>query len=269
MAKIPGGSLPEGSTISANGLKIYYREWGDGRALILLHGATDTHAYWDPFIPAFSERYRVIAPDNRGHGWTINPEPTLTYQMMADDLAGLIKALDLESPIIFGYSDGGQAALDLGLRYPNLAGALVIGGVWFQFSKYYKDAISSLGFISPGEVNYEIFEKQTSEDWEERLRNAHHDSRPEYPRILLATLSRLWWIPLEYTDEDLQRITSPVLILVGDKDEVIPLMEAQELVGKIPGAELAVIPGAGHNEVIVKGGVFLDSVLDFLDRQAS
>jgi len=269
MAKMAGVPLPEGSTISANGLKINYREWGAGRSLILLHGATDTHEYWDPFVPAFSERYRVIAPDNRGHGWTINPEPTLTYQTMADDLAGLIKALDLESPHIFGYSDGGQAALDLGIRYPGLAGALVIGGVWFQFSQYYQDAISSSGFISPGEVNYEIFEKQAPEDWAERLRNAHHDSRPEYPRILLAMLARLWWIPLEYTDEDLQKITSPVLILVGDKDEVIPHKEAQELAGKIPRAEWAVIPDAGHNEVIVNGGVFLDHALDFLDRQTS
>ena len=269
MAKIPGGSLPEGSTISANGLKIYYREWGAGRPLILMHGATDTHVFWDPFIPAFSERYRVIALDNRGHGRTINPEPNLTYPMMADDLAGLIKALDLESPLIFGYSDGGQAALDLGIRYPDLVGALVIGGVWFQFSKYYQDAISSSGFISPGEVNYEIFEKQAPEDWEERLRTAHHDTRSEYPRILLSMLARLWWTPLEYTDEDFQKITSPVLILVGDKDDVIPLEETQELAGKIPQAELVVIPGAGHNEVIVSGGVFLDRALDFLDRQAS
>lgn len=268
-AEIPEVSLPEGNFVAVNGLGIYYREWGAGRPLILLHGATDTHELWTPFIPVLSRKFRVITPDSRGHGRTINPEPTLTYPMMADDLAGLIKALDLESPFIFGYSDGGQAALDLGIRYPSLAGALVMGGVWFQFSQYYQDSIRRAGFISPGEVNYEIFEKQAPEDWEERLRKAHQDPRSEYPRILLATLAGLWWSPLEYTEEELQKITSPVLILIGDRDEVIPLKEAQELAGKIPQAELAVIPGAGHTEVIVKGGVFLDLVLDFLDHQAS
>jgi pimeloyl-ACP methyl ester carboxylesterase len=269
MAEIPQAPLSEGKTIGANGLEIYYREWGTGRPLILLHGATDTHKFWDPFIPAFRKRYRVVTPDNRGHGWTINPEPALlTYPMMADDLAGLIKALDLESPYVFGYSDGGQAALELGIRYPDLAGALVVGGVWFQFSQSYQDAIRRSGFISPDEVDYEIYEKQAPEDWEERLRKAHHDTRQDYPRILLSALARLWWTPLAYTDQDLQKITSPVMVLVGAQDEAIPVKEAQELAGKIPRAELAVIPDAGHNEVIVKGGVFLGLVLDFLERQA-
>lgn len=267
MAELAEGYHQEGKTVSANGLEIFYREWGSGRPLILLHGATDTHGYWNPFIPSLCKRYRVIVPDNRGHGRTFNPEPFLTYPMMADDLAGMIQALNLDCPYIFGFSDGGQAALDLGIRYPKAAGALVLGGVWFQFSHYYLDAISRAGFVSPGVFDLNVYEKQAPLDWEERLRKAHHDPRAEYPRLLLSMLAKLWWTPLGYTGEDLKKVTSPVLILAGEKDEFIPLGEAQELARMIPDAELGVIPDAGHNQVVISGGIFLDLVLDFLESQ--
>lgn len=266
MAGVP---VPEGKFAAANGLEIYYREWGDGRPLILLHGATDTHKFWSPFVPFFSERYRVITPDNRGHGRTINPDVNLTYPMMADDLAGLIQALDLVDPLILGYSDGGQAALEVAIRYPDLAGALVIGGVWFQFSRWYQDAITNAGFISAGRIDYEVFERQVPENWEEQLREAHQDPRPDYPRILLSNLAQLWWTPLNYTEEDFQKVSVPTLIIMGEKDEMIHWKEGQELAAQIPHAEFALIPDAGHTEVIVDDGAFLRLVVDFLARRAS
>ena len=261
--------MTEGKYIQANGLEIFYQESGTGRPLVLLHGATDTHEFWNPFIPFFSERYRVIAPDNRGHGRTINPDSHLTYPMMADDLVGLIQALDLDSPLIFGYSDGGQAALDFAIRYPGLAGALVIGGIWFQFSQTYQDAIRKAGFISDGLIDYEVFERQVPENWEERLGEVHIDPRPDYPRILLSNLAQLWWTPLNYTGEDFQKVSVPILIIMGEKDEMISWEEGQELSSQIPQAEFTLIPDAEHTEVIVEQGAFLNLVLDFLARWAS
>jgi len=268
MADTRDNPVSDEKYISANGLKIHYREWGSGRPLVLLHGATETHALWSPFLPTLTQEYRVITPDSRGHGRTVNPEPHLSYQMMGDDLAGFIRALDLDSPLIFGYSDGGQAALDLGIHYPDLPGALVIGGVWVRFSRDYQNTISAAGFVPPGEMDFDLYEKQAPADWEERLRRMHRDPRPEYPRILLANLAELWWTPLGYSDEDFRNISAPVLILMGEKDEAIPLEEARELAKKIPRAELAVIPGAGHNDVIVCGGAFLEITLGFLRRLA-
>ncbi len=133
--------MAEGKFVNANGLDIYYQEYGKGRPLILLHGATDTHKLWKPFIPEFSKFFRVITPDTRGHGRTLNPAGELSYQVMADDLAEFIQDLDLEKPFMFGYSDGGQTALDFGMRYPDIPGALVIGGAWYQFSAEYQDSL--------------------------------------------------------------------------------------------------------------------------------
>lgn len=256
----------EGKFVSANSLEIYYREWGTGRPLLLLHGATDTHTFWDTFVPVFSGKYRVIVPDNRGHGRTFNPDPDLTYAMMADDLAELIETLDLDSPAIFGFSDGGQAALDLGIRYPDLAGPLVLGGVWFQFSQSYQDAISSAGFISPGIMNLDLYKKQAPHDWEERLRQAHLDPRPDYPHILLSSLAKLWWTPLNYSEDDFKRIQSSVLILAAGDDEFIPDEEAYQLSRMIQESELAIIAGADHSALIPKG---IDQVLEFLNRKDS
>ena len=249
--------------ISANGVDIYYRESGQGQPLILLHGATDTHRLWDPHLPGLSKHFRVITPDCRGHGLSLNPSRQISYQLMADDLADLIQKLKLGKPFIFGYSDGGQAALDFGMRYPDLPGALVIGGAWYRFSNEYQEAISKAGFVYPGVIDWEIYQQFAPPDWEARLRAAHPDPDPEYPRILLESLAKLWWTPLNYTKGDFKRITAPTLIIMGEKDEMIPLAEGEEMAVLISGAELAVIPGAKHNDVLRQGGLIINLLVEF------
>jgi pimeloyl-ACP methyl ester carboxylesterase len=257
----------DGNYLPANGLEIFYRQQGQGRPLVLLHGATDTHRLWDPYLEDLSGHFRVIMPDGRGHGRTLNPTRQLSYRLLADDLAGFILGLELEKPFIFGYSDGGQAVLDFALRYSGLAGALAMGGVWYRLSAPYLRAISEAGFVGPGEIDYRVYEGRAPSDWELRLRLAHLDPDPDYPRILLEGLSRMWWTPLNYTAEDLGDISDPCLILVGEKDKLVPPAEGRELAALIPGAELSIIPDAGHSGVLQKGGNFLPVLKDFFDRQ--
>jgi pimeloyl-ACP methyl ester carboxylesterase len=257
-----------GQYIHANGLEIYYEEHGQGEPLILLHGGTNTSSFWNLHIPYFSPHFRVITPDSRGHGRTVNPARELSYSTMADDLAAFIQALGLEKPFIFGYSDGGQTALDLGMRYPNLAKALVIGGAWYRFSEEYQNALKNAGYEGPRLVNYEKIKKNAPPDWIERLQEAHPDPDPAYYRTLLEGISTMWWTPLDYGDEDFQRIIAPALIIMGERDEMIPLEEAYEMADLIPRGELAVIPGASHNGTLKDGGLFINIVLEFLARHS-
>jgi pimeloyl-ACP methyl ester carboxylesterase len=259
--------MGEGRYISANGLEVYYREFGEGKPLILLHGATDTHILWQPFIPILSESFRVFTPDSRGHGRTLNPSQKLSYQVLADDLAAFIKVLDLEKPFLFGYSDGGQAVLDFGMRYPEIAGALVVGGAWYRFSTEYQDALRQAGFVGPAEIDFQIFEELAPPDWRERMRKAHLDPDPDYPETLLKNLAALFWTPLNYRREDFLKILDPTLILVGERDEMVPPEESREMTALIPGAEFAIIPGASHTKVIIQGGEFLQIVTSFLLHQ--
>jgi pimeloyl-ACP methyl ester carboxylesterase len=257
---------PAGAYIEANGLKVYYEVCGEGEPLLLIHGGTATSQSWTSHLPAFTEHFRVFAPDSRGHGRTDNPAGELAYRQMADDVAALIKALGLQRPLVLGYSDGGQIALELGMHYPGLARALVLGGTQFRFSEAYLEAARALlGIAKDGEVDPEKVEREQPE-WVAYLREAHgHVYGPEYWKTYVRQIATLWLTPLRYTSEDLAAIPDPVLLLVGDRDGACT-EEAPQLLRLLPDAELAVAPGSDHGFIEAKAGLFDALALDFLTR---
>jgi pimeloyl-ACP methyl ester carboxylesterase len=257
-------SLQQGQYVQANGLNMYFEEHGSGKPLILLHGGTLTSFAWQPHIPLFAKHFRVIAPDSRGHGRTNNPTGTFSYRLMADDVAALIEALSLTKPLVFGYSDGGQIALEMGMCYPNLTAALVVGAAWYKFSEAYVNALRAFGFEGPGVVNIEQMQR-ANPHWVEVLKTAHmRADDPNYWQTLLKQVSKMWWTPLDYTAGDFERITKPALILMGDKDEGIPVEQAVEMYHLIPNAELAILPNATHASAVTE--LSMTIVLDFLLR---
>jgi pimeloyl-ACP methyl ester carboxylesterase len=252
--------------IEANGLEVYYEHSGEGEPLLLVHGGTATSQSWASHLPAFTEHFEVFTPDSRGHGRTDNPTGELGYRMMADDLASLIDALGLQRPLVLGYSDGGQIALELGLRYPGLARALVLGGTQFRFSEAYLEAVRSLLGIAEGEeLDPEKLEREQP-DWVAYLREAHgHVYGPEYWKAYVKQIAALWLRTLRYTPEDIAAVTDPVLLLVGDRDGVCT-EESVELFRVLPNAELAVAPASDHSFIEAKAGIFDALALDFLMR---
>jgi pimeloyl-ACP methyl ester carboxylesterase len=232
--------------IQVNGLEMYSEEAGTGAPLILLHGGTATGRSWQPFLPAFQPHFRVIMPDSRGHGRTNNPAGALSYRLMADDFAAFVQALGLTRPFIFGYSDGGQTALEIGLRYPDLPGALIIGGASYHFSQAYYEALDGFPFINQGAVDIGALERKNPQ-WVAELQAEH--GRPEDPdrwKTLLHQIAPMWLAQLEYSLADLRNINAPVLLLVGDRDEGFPVEQVVEMYRAIPNAALAVLPHATH-----------------------
>ena len=116
MTHTDGFPAQDGHYVEANGLKIYYEEYGSGEPLVLIHGGTVNSSMWETQVPVFAQHFRVITPDSRGHGRTDNPRGELSYRLMAEDAAAFIKALGLTKPLICGYSDGGQITLEIGMR---------------------------------------------------------------------------------------------------------------------------------------------------------
>ena len=256
-----------GTYIEANGLRVYYEVYGEGEPLLLIHGGTVTSQSWASHLPAFTEHFRVFTPDSRGHGRTDNLTGELDYRVMADDVAALVSVLGLQRPLVLGYSDGGQIALELGMRYPGLARALVLGGAQFGFSEAYLEALRALLGITDGEeVEPEKLEREQPE-WVAFLREAHgHVYGPEYWKTYIKQIASLWLTPLHYTSEDFAAVTDPVLILIGDRDEGASPEEAIELLRLLPNAELAVAPASDHSFIEAKAGLFDALVLDFLVR---
>jgi pimeloyl-ACP methyl ester carboxylesterase len=258
---------PTGTYIEANGLRVYYEVYGEGEPLLLIHGGTATSESWASHLPAFTKHFQVFTPDSRGHGRTDNPTGELGYRVMANDVAASVGALGLQKPLVMGYSDGGQVALELGMRYPGLAKALVLGGAQFRFSEAYLEAVQALLGITDGaEVDTERLEREQT-GWVAYLRETHaHVYGSEYWKTYVQQIASLWLTPLHYTSEDFDVVTDPVLILIGDRDEGTSPEEAVELFRLLPNAELAVAPGSDHGFIEAKAGLFDALALDFLMR---
>jgi pimeloyl-ACP methyl ester carboxylesterase len=264
MSQADAENTQAGRYLEVGDLNMYYAESGSGRPLVLLHGGTADSSSWDPLLSILEPHFRVIRPDSRAHGRTNNPLGQLTYPQMADDTATLCRALDLEKPLFIGYSDGGQIALEIGLRHPELPQALVIGGAIYKNEGVEFSFFKSVGIEGPGEVNFAQFEA-AEPGWVEMLQATHVSSGdPAYWRTLLRQISALWLGPWDYSPEDLQQIVAPSLILLGDRDDLTPLQQGVDLYRMLPNAELAIIPNATHMSTLTP--LCMQMVLDFLLR---
>ena len=254
-----------GQIVQANGTDIFYREHGQGRPLVLLHGGTVSGESWEPYLAGFAEHYRVIVPDTPGHGRSGIPAAALSYPGLADDIAAFIAALGLHEPLIAGYSDGGQIALELGMRHPGLAGALVLGGTFSRFNASYVAWLTGVfGVAASPEEDAALVERNHPE-WAVWLRQIYG---PDGWADILARVRPMWTTPFDYAPEALARVTVPTLVLLGDRDEVLPVEEAAELYRRLPAAELAVVPGADHGDFFfARVALFQAPMLDFLRRQ--
>ena len=123
-----------GQLVEADGVTFYYQTHGQGQPLLLLHGGSLTGDMWRPYLAKFAERYRAVVPDMPSHGRSSSRAGALSYRQLADDIVAFARALDLDNPLIVGYSDGGQVALEIGMRYPMLPQSIVIGGVVSKYS---------------------------------------------------------------------------------------------------------------------------------------
>lgn len=258
----------QGHYIQANGLNIYYEEYGQGKPLLLIHGGILTGDSWQPYLPAFAEHYRVITPDSRGHGRTANPTGSMSFRLLADDVVALMQALDLQKPLIYGYSDGGQVALEIGMHQPDLPQAIVVGGAHLELSEgSHKWVQSILGDEHSPEVDFDLFQRDNP-DFAAMLRRLHGEGNW---KTLLKQVKPMWNARLNYTPGDFARMIAPTLVLVGDRDEFVPVEDSVEMYRLLPDAELAVGPRYDHTDFIfssAKVARIQPIILDFLLRHS-
>ncbi len=231
--------------VEANGAHIYVEEFGDGVPLVLLHGGLGTGRDWLPMIPNLAADFHVVTIDVRGHGHSTNPSETLSYPLIASDVAEVIRVLGLDRPFIAGWSDGGQHVLQIGTRYPGLAGALAAGAADYQSTAETRRWVRDFfGMDEAGNVNLDVLDQELG-DPAERFRAKHPGGDRQWRSVVEQT-ARLW---LDYdglSTEEYARIDVPTLVMVGDRDEDVPVDDAISLYRAIPHAELAVCPGADH-----------------------
>lgn len=260
----------QGNYVQANGVEIYYEEYGIGKPLLLLHGGTLTSRSWQAHATEFAQHYHVITPDSRGHGRTKNPTGEFSYRLMADDMAAFIQAVGMYKPLICGFSDGAQIALEISMRYPELAEAHVLVGVCYKLSEKYRKTFTDWGILGAGMVDLAQVQQATPK-LVQRWQTEHATiGGAHYWQTLLTQISVMWWTPFAYTAQDFRQITAPTLIVLGDRDDFVPVEEAVELYRLIPHAELAIFPHGTHGGVLAgQTGInplFMNIVSDFFTR---
>jgi pimeloyl-ACP methyl ester carboxylesterase len=236
----------KGDYAEVNGLRMYYEVHGEGRPLVLLHGAYMTVDAMGSILPALAETRRVIVPEMQGHGRTADIDRPITYEHMADDVAALLQHLGIDHPDVFGFSMGGAATLQLAIRHPGLARKLVVASASFTSDGAQPELHEMVPSITP-----EMFAGSSMEAAYEELAPNPED----FPR-LVEKLKLLDMTPFAWPAEDVRGIETPTLIVVGDAD-VIRLEHAVEMfrllgggaMGDLAGfskSQLAVLPGTAH-----------------------
>ena len=109
---------------NVNGISVYYAFYGQGPPVILLHGGLANSDYWGNQIKALMPRRTVIVMDSRGHGRSTRDTRHYGYDLMADDVVGLMDALNVAKADVVGWSDGGILGLDLAIRHKDRVGKI-------------------------------------------------------------------------------------------------------------------------------------------------
>jgi pimeloyl-ACP methyl ester carboxylesterase len=260
-------TMTVGRQIEVNGASLYVEEQGSGDPLVLAHFGFGSSATWAGVAPLLAEHFRVIIYDNRGHGRSTNPSAELRYEQLADDAAALIDVLGLDRPFFGGWSDGGEIALQFGLRHPGRARALIAGGTSLELgsekTRTLMRAVFHVG--DDGEIDLAAFAEAFKQTLMPMMRQWHQQGEAHWQTIVRQSVA-MYLSYAGLTREQVERIVEPTLVVVGDRDEHVPVEEAVRLYRWLPEAELAILPGASHLRPMFEPTTFARVVSDFLQR---
>ena len=237
-----------GTRIDIDGVSTWTDTRGSGdQTVVLLHGRLgNSHDLLDAIGADFGRRYRLVAFDRRGHGYTADTDEPFHYDEMATHAIKVLERLDVPPKSHFvGWSDGGVVAMLVALRRPDLVDRLVLIGTNFHFEGIHD---LDLGGDAP-----ELFEDyaQLSPDGAE-----HFPIVEQKFRDMVTTEPTL-------TTEDLARLRRPTLVLVGD-DDLVRLDHTVALYEALPAGRLCVVPGASHAVLIEDSQLVAAIIEDFL-----
>ena len=257
---------------SVNGLNLYYEIHGSGEPLMLLPGGFETVEAMGEIVPQLAATRRVIGVELQGHGHTADIERPLRFELMADDIAALIRHLGLERTDIFGFSLGGGVGLQTAIRHPEVVRKLALASTPFRKDGWYPEVLAGMASISvetfAGTPIHETYIKTSP--------------RPEAWPTFVAKMRQLLSEDYDWV-EGVAALKTPILIMVGDADSIRPahIVEFFGLLGggKADGdmnglspAQLAVLPATTHvgwappyHGIMTRTELLLPIITEFLD----
>ena len=230
--KVPYGDNPAaGKYYDIRGFKMYCEVYGSGQPLLIIHGNGGSINNFVYQIPYFSPKYKVIIADSRAQGKSKDDGDSLSYEMMADDYAALLTAMNVDSAFVIGWSDGGINGLLLAIRHPEKVKKLAVTGANLTpDSSAVNQDVEDL--VKP---EYIGLKNKTN-------RTAAEKAQWKLMRLLVEEPH----IPLR----DLNGIKNPTLVIGGDHDILKPA-HTLLIFQNIPNADLWILPNSGHSTPVV------------------
>jgi 3-oxoadipate enol-lactonase len=256
---------------------MYYVEAGTGDPLVLIMGLGGDHLAWAFQTPAFAERYRVIAFDNRGVGQSDQPDQRYTTAQMAADTVGLMDVLGIERAHVLGVSMGGMIAQEVALNHADRVRTLQLHCTYARpdgclrarlaaahaerIALSREDALRSNLFWLLSRGTYNERPEFVEAIVQSALANPHPQSLTGFVRQAEASLAH-------DTLERLNDIRVPTLVSAAADDLLIPPAFSREVSARIPRVEFRMIEAAGHAYFWERPDAFNAMCLEFLAAHA-
>ncbi len=251
------------SHLNRDGVAIYYDDCGTGpTTVILTHGYSATSSMWQGQIETFSDRYRIITWDIRGHGQSDSPEDVSLYSEAHSiaDMRAILNECGVERAVVGGLSLGGYLSLAFHVAHPELVSALMLFDTgpgykkdeardgWNQMAVKRAVTLEERGLAALGSGN--------------EVRIASHRSAQGLANAARGILTQVD----DRIIQSLPEISISTLILVGENDKTF-LTPTDYMAAKIPGSKKVVIKDAGHASNIDQPAAFNQAVAEFLEAQ--
>jgi pimeloyl-ACP methyl ester carboxylesterase len=243
-----------GERLKAGDVELWVERHGQGPDVLLIAGLGDPAEGWQLQLEGLADRYRLIAFDNRGTGRTPLPEQPLSVTTMADDAEGLLRALEIPSAHVVGFSMGSAIAQELALRHPELVRSLVLVGTYARLDALFRSQLRFwrwLPEVAPSERAFFeafftwLYTPRAHEDGsvdqllEEALAFPHQQSVEGFQAQVDVCLAH-------DTTDRLSEIAAPTLVLSAELDTILPPRFGESVAAEIPNARFEIVPGAAH-----------------------
>jgi pimeloyl-ACP methyl ester carboxylesterase len=254
-SKIDYGSN-KGKYLTVNNTKIYYEEYGHGTPLFLLHGGLSSIKGFTTVIPELANHFKVIAIDAPGQGRSEQLE-TLSFQGMAATYSKMIDLMKLDSVYVYGFSVGGVTALHLAADRPDKVKRLIVHSVVNHLNGYNEQ------FYNSNEMTVEDIERDGQWWLSEHLKRS---PQPDKWKKFINDLRQMW-IPQQFiSDNKLESIKIPVMLLQGDQD-MIKFSNTLHMHTLMQNSQLCILPGTTHFVLWENPELILSVITPFLVRK--